>query len=195
MGEADPRIEAFYSSAPRWGSELAAFRAILLGAGLAEEFKWRGPCYTSDGANIATLWGFKESCQLGFFKGGLLKDPEGILQAQGARSRAMRVVKATSTAEIARLKPVLAAYLREAVAIEQAGLRLDLPKDDIAFPDELTERLAEDPILRAALDALTPGRRRGWLLHFTEPKQSATRASRIDKAAPRILAGKGPNDR
>ena len=195
MDEPDPRIEAFFARSRKWRDELLALRKLLLDCGLAEEFKWRSPVYTEDGGNVAIVWGFKDYCGLGFFKGVLLKDPEGILVAQGENSRTARIVKFTSVAEIAEREAVLRDYIREAVEIGKAGLKVELPKDDLEYPAELVDRLNGDPDFRAAFEALTPGRQRGYVLHFSQPKQSATRVSRIDKAAPRILAGKGMHDR
>lgn len=195
MSEADPRIEAFFANARNWKAELAALRAILRDCPVAEEFKWRSPCYTAAGGNVATVWGLKDACALSFFKGVLLKDPEGILVAPGENSRSVRMMRFTGVPQIADLNAVIEAYVREAVEAEKAGLKVDLPKDDFALPDELVAKLDEDPALKAAFEALTPGRRRGWALHFSQPKQSATRVSRIEKAAPRILDGKGMHDR
>ncbi|WP_245453265.1 YdeI/OmpD-associated family protein [Aquibium carbonis] len=141
------------------------------------------------------MWGFKEECRLGFFKGVLLKDPEGILVAPGENSRSSRTLNFTGTVEIERLANVISAYVREAIDLEKAGLKVDLPKDDLDLPAELITALDQDDALRAAFETLTPGRRRGWILHVSQPKQSATRRSRIEKAAPRILAGKGLHDR
>lgn len=195
MTGTDPRIDAFFASAERWGEELRALRAILLDSGLAEEWKWRSPCYTVDGANVALLWGFKQECRLGFFKGVLLADRKGILVAPGENSRSSRTLNFTGMAEIERLEDVIRDYVHEAIELEKAGLKVDLPKDDFDPPEELTAILGRDNALRTAFEALTPGRRRGWILHFSQPKQSATRISRIEKAAPRILAGKGMHDR
>lgn len=195
MTEADPRIEAFFTDAKRWREELRALRAILLDAPLAEEWKWRSPCYTFEGANVALLWGFKEECRLGFFKGVLLEDPQQILVAPGENSRSSRTLNFTSMAGIEHQEDVIRDYVREAIELEKAGLKVDLPKDDLDPPAELTAVLGRDDALRAAFEALTPGRRRGWILHFSQPKQPATRMSRIEKAAPRILAGKGMHDR
>ena len=191
----NPRVESFFAKAKNWPEELAALRAILLASPLTEEFKWRGPVYTVDGGNVAIVWGFKDFCALGFFKGVLLKDPEGILVPPGDNSRSVRMVKFTSLADIAAREAVLGDYIREAIANEKAGLKVDLPKDDLDYPAELVDRLDGDPEFRTAFEALTPGRQRGWVLHFSQPKQSATKTSRIDKAAPRILAGKGMHDR
>ena len=195
MIEADPRIEAFFANAQNWKTELAALRAILLDCPVTEEFKWRSPCYTAAGGNVATVWGLKDACALSFFKGVLLTDPEGILVAPGENSRSVRMMRFTGVAQIAGLKAVIEAYVREAVEAERAGLKVDLPKDDFTLPDELVAKLDADAALKAAFEALTPGRRRGWALHFSQPKQSATRVSRIEKAMPRILDGKGMHDR
>ena len=195
MGRAHPKAHAFYADQERWHDELAALRAILNDSGLCEEFKWRSPVYTHDGHNVALVWGFKDHAALGFFKGVLLKDKAGILVAQGENSRSTRVVKVTSVAQVTRLAPTLAAYLTEAIGIEKAGLKVDLPKDDLDYPAELVDRLDADDRFRAAFEALTPGRRRSWVLHFGQAKQSETRASRIDRAAEKIFVGKGLNDR
>jgi uncharacterized protein YdeI (YjbR/CyaY-like superfamily) len=191
----DPRIDAFFAEGGRWHAELAALRAILRDTALVEEWKWRSPCYTLEGDNVALLWAFRDDCRLGFFKGVLLKDPEGLLVAPGEHSRSARSLNFTDVAGIARMEPVIRAYLAEAMANAAAGLKVDFPKDDLDPPEELTAMLEADPDLLAAFEALTPGRRRGWILHFSQPKQSATRTARIEKAAPRILAGKGMHDR
>lgn len=195
MGEGGSKLEAFFAEPGRWQAELAALRAILLGCGLAEVFKWSSPCYTIDGGNVALLWGFKDSATLGFFKGVLLSDPQGLLVAPGENSRSSRVLRFTSVEEIANQEPVIRAYVREAVELEKAGARVELPKDDLSYPEELITVLEADPDLQLAFDALTPGRRRGYVLHFSQPKQSATRQSRIAMSRDRILAGKGMHDR
>lgn len=195
MGEGGNELEAFFAEPGRWQAELAALRAILLDCGLAEVFKWSSPCYTVDGGNVALLWGFKDSATLGFFKGVLLSDPQGLLVAPGENSRSSRVMRFTSLEEIANQEPVIRAYLREAVELEKAGAKVELPKDDLSYPEELITVLEADPDLQLAFDALTPGRRRGYVLHFSQPKQSATRQSRIAKSRDRILAGKGMHDR
>lgn len=190
----DPRVDAIFDTAPLWREELAAVRAILRDTELTEDFKWRAPCYTLAGGNVAMLWGFREACTLGFFKGVLMADPEGLLAAPGENSRASRTLRFTSVAQVRAMDPVIRAYVAEAIRIETAGMKVDFPKDDLSHPAELTERLAADPALRAAFAALTPGRQRGWLLQFGSAKQARTRLARIDKAAPKILQGKGPND-
>lgn len=187
------RIESFFANQHQWRDEILALRAIALASGLVEEWKWQSPVYTHQGANVAIIWGFADRATIGFFKGVLLDDPVGILQAPGPNSRQSRVVNVTDTAQISALEPALRALLAQAIA--KAHLAIDLPKDDLPPPPELTERLAADPAFAACFDALTPGRRRGWLLHFSGAKQAATRALRIDKAAPKILQGKGMQDR
>lgn len=194
MSGTDPRVDAIFATATLWHDELAAVRAILLDTELTEEFKWRAPCYTFRGGNVAMLWGFREACTLGFFKGVLMADPEGVLAAPGENSRASRTLRFTSVAQIRAMEPVIRAYVAEAIRIETAGMKVDFPKDDLPHPAELTARLAADPALSAAFAALTPGRQRGWVLQFSAPKRPETRSARIDRAAPRILEGKGPND-
>ncbi|SPH23480.1 hypothetical protein DEA8626_02543 [Defluviimonas aquaemixtae] len=195
MTETNPKVEAFFANAKTWREELLALRAILLDCPVSEEFKWRSPCYTYDGGNVATLWGMKDHCVLSFFKGVLLKDPHGILVAPGKNSRSVRLARLTSVPEIAGMQDILKDYIREAVDVEKAGLKVDFPKDDLEYPDELTRTLRENPEFRSAFEALTPGRQRGYVLHFARPKQSATRSSRIDRCLPRILDGKGMHDR
>ncbi|WP_172298703.1 YdeI family protein [Pseudoruegeria sp. HB172150] len=196
MGKPDRRVGVYYEQkASKWVAEQKAFRAILLDSPLDEAFKWRSPVYTWDGRNVSIVWGFNDHCALGFFKGVLLKDPEGILVAPGENSRSSRMIAVTSTEEIEKLKPTILAYIDEAIELEKSGAKVDFPKDDLDYPQELVDRLDEDPELREAFENLTPGRRRGYVLHFSQAKQSATRTNRIEKFAPRILEGKGMQDR
>lgn len=195
MSEVNPRVEAFFTEAGEWQEELKALRAILLDCPVSEEFKWHSPCYTVQGGNVATLWGLKDSCALSFFKGVFLKDEKGLLLAPGEHSRSMRLIKFTSVSEIVGMEAILKHYIHEAIDVEKAGLKVDFRKDDLVFPEELTEKLEEDPDFKTAFDALTPGRRRGYVLHFSRPKQSKTRISRIEKCVPRIFEGKGLHDR
>ncbi len=195
MGEGRSKLEAFFVEPGRWQAELAALRSILLDCGLTEEFKWSSPCYTIDGGNVALLWGFKDSATLGFFKGVLLSDPQNLLIAPGENSRSSRVLRFTSLEEIAAQDNLIRSYIREAVELEKAGVKIELPKDDLSYPQELIAALEADPDLQLAFEALTPGRRRGYVLHFSQPKQSATRQARIAKNRDRILAGKGMHDR
>ncbi len=195
MAELDRRVGVFFDKLTNWREELEALRAILLDSGLSEEFKWRSPVYTFGGSNLAILWGFKDHAALGFFKGVLFKDPQGLLVAPGENSRSARMVTFTDVAQIAAQADALKALIGEGIAVESAGLKVDFAKDDLDYPPELIDRLDADADFRAAFEALTPGRRRSHVLHISQAKQSATRAARIDKAAPRILAGKGFNER
>lgn len=195
MNDVTPKIEAFFADARSWREELGAMRAILLDTPLTEEFKWRSPCYTFQGTNVAMVFGLKDNCGLSFFKGVLLTDTAGLLTAPGENSRSGRVARFTDLRQIVEAEADLKDLVRQAIAVEEAGLKVDLPPDDFELPEELVERLETDRALKAAFEALTPGRRRGYALHFGQPKQSATRMSRIEKCAPRILAGKGMHDR
>ena len=195
MRATKPKVDAYFSKAEKWREELEALRAILLDCPVAEEFKWRSPCYTFQKSNVVAIWGLKENCALAFFKGALLKDPRGILIAPGEHSRSMRMIKFTSAPEIAAAEPTLKAYVHEAVEVERAGLKVDFRKDDLAVPEEFSVKLQDHPDLKEAFEALTPGRRRRYNLHFSQPKQSRTRASRIERCVPRILEGKGLHDR
>ena len=196
-GASGPRYEAFLRAAEPWRDEIAELRRIVLECGLTEEVKWGAPCFTADGGNVVIIGVLNHYCCLSFFKGVLLKDPEGILQAPGENSRSGRLIPFTAVDQILAQEATLKAYVDEAAGLERAGATVDFAKDreDLPAPAELQARFDEDPALRAAFEALTPGRRRGWILHFSGAKQSATRASRIDKATPRILAGKGMHDR
>ena len=189
------RLDAFFSHLIDWREELLALRKLLLDCGLTEAFKWSSPVYTAHGGNVAIIWGFKDRAAIGFFKGVLMADPDGILQAPGENSRSSRMINFISLAQIEAAAPTLRAYIAEAARIEEQGLKVDLPKDDLDYPEELVSRLDGDSAFREAFEALTPGRRRAWVLHFSTAKQSATRLARIEKATPQILAGKGFNDR
>ena len=196
-GASGPRYEAFLRAAEPWRDEIAELRRIVLECGLAEEVKWGAPCFTADGGNVVIIGVLNDYCCLSFFKGVLLTDPEGILQAPGENSRSGRLIPFTAVDQILAQEATLKAYVDEAAGLERAGATVDFAKDreDLPVPAELQARFDDDPAFRAAFEALTPGRRRGWILHFSGAKQSATRASRIEKAAPRILAGKGMHDR
>ena len=170
-------------------------RAIALACPLTEELKWGWPCYTLGKSNVVLIHGFKEYCALLFFKGALLKDPNGILIRQTENVQSSRQVRFTSASEIADMEAVLKAYILEAIEVEKAGLRVDFKKTkEFATPEEFQNKLDESPALKLAFEALTPGRQRAYLLHFSAPKQSKTRVSRIEKCAPQILDGKGLDD-
>ena len=195
MNEVTPKVAALLDQA-KWHEERKALRAILLDCPLVEEVKWNKLCYTFRNSNVAILYGLKDYCGLGFFKGALLQDPKGILCRQGQHSQAMRLIRFTDVREIVKMEPTLKAYIHNAIKVEKAGLTVDFKeKHELVYPDELRDRLKDDPAFREAFEALTPGRRRGYNLHFSAAKQSKTRAARIEKCASRILAGKGLNDR
>jgi uncharacterized protein YdeI (YjbR/CyaY-like superfamily) len=174
----------------RWQAEIAALQAILSGFDLKEERKWGKPCYTVNGKNVVIIQGFKEYCALGFFQGALLKDPKKLLVQLG-QVQAGRVMKFTSASEIATKAATIKAYLREAVAAAKAGMKVETKPAKLPLPDELKQKFRKDPKFKRAFEALTPGRQRGYLFHFTGAKQSATRAARIEKAMPAIFAGRG----
>ena len=174
----------------RWQAEIAALQRILAGFDLGEECKWGKPCYTLDGTNVVIIQGFKEYVALGFFQGALLKDPKKLLVQLG-QIRAARVMKFTSAKEIAAKTATIKTYLREAIAAAKAGRKVETKPRELPVPEELKEKFRNDPRFQRAFEALTPGRQRGYLFHFTGAKQSATRASRIERAMPAIFAGRG----
>lgn len=175
----------------RWAAEIAAMRRVLAAFKMNEERKWGKPTFTVDGKNIVIMQGFKEYFALGFFQGALLKDPKKVLVQLG-QLQASRVMKFTSAQEIKAKAALIKAYVREAIAVEKAGLRVERKKtSDFPVPEELTARFRKDARFKRAFAALTPGRQRGYLYHFAGAKQSATRVARIEKAVPAILEGKG----
>src|SRR5689334_18220554 len=174
-----------------WNAEIAAMRRVLAGFAMEEECKWGKPTYTVDGKNIVILQGFKQYFGLGFFQGALLKDPKKVLVQLG-QVHAGRVMKFTSVKDIMVKAAMIKAYVREAIAVEKAGLRMERKKtSDFPVPEELTERFRRDPRFKRAFEALTPGRQRGYLYYFAAAKQSATRVARIEKAMPAIFEGRG----
>jgi uncharacterized protein YdeI (YjbR/CyaY-like superfamily) len=174
----------------RWPAEIAALQKILSGLDLREECKWGQPCYTTHGKNVVIVHAFKEYCALGFFQGALLKDPEKLL-VQPGRVRAARVMKFTSAKEIGVKAATIKAYVREAMAAAKAGLKVETKPPRLPVPAELKEKFRKDPRFKRAFEALTPGRKRGYLYHFAGAKQSGTRTSRIEKAMPAIFEGRG----
>lgn len=175
----------------QWKAEIAAMQRVLAGLEMQEECKWGKPTYTVGGRNIVILQGFKDYFALGFFQGALLKDPKKLLVQLG-KVQAARVMKFTSAKEIKAQAATIKAYVAEAIAVEQAGLRVAPKKTaDFPVPEELAERFRKDARFKHAFEALTPGRQRGYLHHFAAAKQSATRSARIEKAMPAILEGRG----
>ena len=178
-----------------WQEEMQTLRNFLLEAGLTEERKWGNPCYTFHGKNVVMLGALKEYCSLGFFKGSLLHDPKGLLVAAGENSQASRQLRYTSVKDILRDKKHIEALIGEAIKAEQEGKKVVFKSvSEFPMPDELKQRFEDDPAFEKAFHALTPGRQRGYLLHFAEPKQSATRVSRIDKYEEQIMRGEGLHD-
>lgn len=178
-----------------WEEELAHLRMIALECGLIEELKWKHPCYTIDGKNVLLLGAFKNNCVLSFLKGSLLKDENGILEKPGEDSNSDKVVRFNNLQKVIELEPILKAYIQEAIEIHRAGLKVESkPVSDYEFPEELLEKFEAFPAFKAAFEALTPGRQKGYLLHFAGAKQPKTRETRIEKCMPKIFEGKGFND-
>ncbi len=192
----DSRLDRYFRYTKTWRAEKQRLRAILLDFPLTEELKWRQPCYTFQGANVVILGAFKQTCDLGFFKGSLLDNPHGLLIPPGPHSQASRQLRFTSVQEIEEKEPIIRATLQNAIEVERAGLKVDFrEKSELVFADELLAKMEADPDFKAAFEALTPGRQRGYNLFFSAAKQSKTRAARIEKHAARILEGKGMHDR
>ena len=178
-----------------WREELQQLRRVILDCGLTEELKWSAPCYTYKDKNVLMLSALKEFAAIGFFKGSLLKDTDGILSAPGENSQAARYLKITDARQVIEKEKVIKAYIFEAVEVEKAGLKVKFKKNPEPVPDELEDKFAEDPVLKVAFKTLTPGRQRGYILYFSQPKQSKTRASRIEKCIPKIMNGEGLHDK
>ncbi|MGD8586660.1 MAG: YdeI family protein [Chloroflexota bacterium] len=192
----NPKVDAFLSREEKWQEEFEELRMIALDCRLTEEFKWKHPCYTFHRKNIVLIHGFKEYCALLFPKGALLKDTAGILVQQTENVQAARQIRFIDVDEIVEMEPILKAYIQEAIEVEKAGLTVEFKKtSEFDMPEEFQVKLNEDPGLKTAFEALTPGRQRAYLLYFSQAKQSKTRKSRVEKAMPRILDGKGLNDR
>ncbi len=187
-------VDAYFRKANTWRAESEKLREVVLGCGLTEELKWGQPCYTHDGRNIVVIQRMKAFLALGFFKGALLVDAERVLESLGKNSQAGRRIQFTSVRDVVRKKALVKAYIREAVEVEKSGKKIP-KRTEVAFPEELQNRLDEDPAFRAAFEALTPGRQRGYALYFSAAKQPATREARIEKCAPKIFAGRGFHDR
>lgn len=195
MNEINPKVDAFLERAEKWQTEFQKLRSIVLACGLTEELKWGQPCYTFEKRNVVLMHGFKEYCALLFFKGALLKDARGILIQQTENVQAARQIRFTNVREIAKLEPVLKAYIHEAIEVEKAGLKVNLKKtSDFKIPEEFQTKLNKVPALKAAFDALTPGRQRAYIYYFSQPKQSKTREARIEKSVQQVLKGKGLDD-
>jgi len=191
----NPKVDIYFTKEKKWQQEIEQLRTIVLESGLDEVLKWGCPCYSLEGSNIVLIHTFKEYCALLFFKGALLKDPKDLLTQQSENVQAARQMRFTSAKEITKLKPSIKAFIKEAIAVEKAGLKVELKKtSEFAMPEEFKQVLKEDAALKKAFNALTPGRQRGYLLHFSSAKQAKTREARIEKCIPDILKGKGLND-
>jgi len=188
------KVDDFVSRAKVWQGEMQKLRSILRDCGLEEELKWGKPCFTFEGKNVAIIQPFKDHCALMFFKGALLEDKRGLLRSQGENTQAALRLEFTSEAQIK--KTLLESYVKAAIAVEKQGLKVDFKaKRELELPQELSQIFVKNRKLAQAFEALTPGRRRAYVLHFNGAKQSQTRTARIEKVIPLILAGKGMNDR
>ena len=195
MNRMNPKVDGYLKRAKKWREEFEKLRVIILDCGLTEELKWGHPCYTLQKSNLVLIHGFKAYCALLFFKGALLKDPKGILVQQTENVQAARQIRFTNVREILKMEPLLKAYIREAIEVEKAGLKVDYKKTaEFEIPEEFQNELDKIPALKRAFAALTPGRQRGYILYFSGAKQSKTRESRVEKCMQQILSGKGLDD-
>ncbi|HMG93236.1 MAG TPA: YdeI family protein [Chryseolinea sp.] len=195
MKKMNPKVDWFFNKATKWQEAYDRLRMIALDCGLTEELKWGCPCYTHEDSNIVLIHGFKGYCAFLFFKGALLKDPKGILIQQTENVQAARQIRFTNVEEITSKESILKAYIKEAIKVEKAGVKVPLKKvSEFKMPEEFKNVLDGTPALKKAFYALTPGRQRGYLLHFSSAKQSKTRQARIEKNIPKILKGKGLED-
>lgn len=191
----NPKLDFYFSKAKKWQEEIEHLRMIVLDCGLDEELKWGVPCYTFEKSNIVLIHTFKDYCALLFFKGALLKDLKNILIQQTKNVQAARQLRFTGLGEIIKLKPIITSYIKEALKVEKAGLKVPLKKTtEYTIPAEFKKKLDKNSALKTAFKALTPGRQRGYLLYFSQAKQPKTREARIEKCTPHILNGEGLND-
>ncbi|WP_117880734.1 DUF1801 domain-containing protein [Aureibaculum luteum] len=189
------KVDVYLNNLDQWKEELTKLREIILDCGLTEDFKWMHPCYTINGKNVLLIHGFKDYCALLFNRGALLKDPVNILIQQTENTQSARQIRFTDITEIEKQEAVLKAYILEAIVIEKSGLKINRKKtSDFDVPEELNKKFEEDLNFKKAFNQLSPGRQRGYLLHFSQPKQSKTRTSRIEKNTAKVLEGKGLND-
>ena len=191
----NPKVDFYFRKAKEWKGELEQLRTIVLETPLVEEMKWGVPCYTFQESNVVLIHAFKDYCALLFVKGALLSDPDGILIQQTKNVQSGRQIRFTNVGEIVEMEPILKAYIHEAIEVEKAGLKVKLKEtSEYPVPDELRHKLDTIPALKKAFYELTPGRQRGYLFYFSQPKLSKTRESRIEKYMPHIMAGKGFQD-
>jgi uncharacterized protein YdeI (YjbR/CyaY-like superfamily) len=195
MNSTNPKVDFYFRKAKLWRDELAKLRTIVLDCPLTEELKWGNPCYTIQKSNIVLIHAFKEYCAFLFFKGALMKDARGILIQQTKNVQSARQIRFTNVREIVDMETILKAYINEAIEVEKSGLKVDYKKTtEFDIPEEFQHKLDENPALKTAFKALTPGRQRAYLLYFSAPKQSKTRVSRVEKYMQQILSGKGLDD-
>ncbi len=191
----NPKVDWYFNKVRKWQVELRELRKIVLSSGLTEELKWGVPCYRLEKGNVVLIHAFKDYCAIMFIKGALLKDLKHILIQQTENVQSGRQVRFTGIKEIQKLKPVLNAYIKEAIKIEKAGLKVEKKKtEDYKMPEEFKNKLIKIPALKTAFEALTPGRQRGYILYFSSAKQSKTREARVEKYADQILDGLGLED-
>ncbi|GAA4100659.1 YdeI family protein [Mucilaginibacter panaciglaebae] len=191
----NPKVDFFFDKEKRWQQEIERLRVICLDTGLTEELKWGCPCYAFEGKNIVLIHTFKEYCALLFFKGVLLSDADGILIQQTENVQGARQIRFANIREVIDREAAIKAYIFEAIEVEKAGLKVELKKtDEFNMPIEFQYKLDHIPALKTAFQALTQGRQRAYLLHFSQAKQAQTREARIEKYIPQILNGKGLND-
>jgi len=191
----NPKVDWYFNKAEKWKEEIDKLREIALDCGLTEELKWGCPCYTLEGNNIVLIHVFKEYCAFLFFKGALMNNAEGILIQQTENVQSARQVRFTNLKQIEKMETTLKAYIFEAIEVEKAGLKVVLKKTAEYFvPEEFQKKLDESSALKKAFKALTPGRQRGYLYYFSQPKQSKTREARVEKSLKQILDGKGIDD-
>ena len=192
----NPKVDFFFNKHSKWQDEYELLRTIILDCGLTEELKWGKPCYTVNGNNVVLIHGFKDYCALLFHKGVLMNDAKDILVQQTKNVQSARQIRFTDVGQINDMMAVIRSYIFDAVEVEKAGLEVPMKKTaDFEMAEEFREKLEAIPELKEAFESLTPGRQRGYLLHFSGAKQSKTRASRVEKCIPDILEGKGLNDR
>jgi len=191
----NPKVDEFLRNTKQWKSELLALQAIALECGLTEEWKWKQPCYTYKGKNVAILGGFKDNCVFSFVKGVLLSDTDKILVKPGENSQSVRFIRFTSLEQILRLRDSIKAYIFEAIELEKLDVKVVL-KDNtkLTFVQELQDKISDMPAFKNAFEALTPGRQRAYNMYFEAAKQAKTRVARIEQYTDRILKGKGIND-
>tara|TARA_R110002049_G_scaffold993_11_gene7300 strand:- start:86123 stop:86764 length:642 start_codon:yes stop_codon:yes gene_type:complete len=191
----NPEVDTYLDNLDKWQKELTRLRQIIATCGLTEAYKWMHPCYTYNKKNVLLIHEFKDYCAILFHKGALLHDSNTILVQQTESTQSARQIRFTDISEIEKLEPVIKAYIFEAIEVEKAGLKIKKKKtSDFEIPKELKQKFKENPDLENAFKNLTEGRQRGYLLHFSKPKQSKTRTSRIIENTDRIFKGKGLND-